>query len=157
MFRFGLSNISHSRWFDKEVKFPHSPILHYAFSSWIEKTMTKTIHCHWETDLFYNSMGLCRNFAEIININKLFDILTRWTNYPNRWLNDDLCDANVLHRWKLQYQVANLETLCSEWTVIVQNAYCSCVIYLNISSEAWSGELWLFKDFAGFPPQGILL
>ena len=30
------------------VKFPHSPILHYAFSSWIEKTMTKTIHCHCE-------------------------------------------------------------------------------------------------------------
>ena len=29
-------------------KFPHSPILHDAFSSWIEKTMTKTIHCHWE-------------------------------------------------------------------------------------------------------------
>ena len=27
------------------VKFPHSPILHYAFSSWIEKTMTKTIYC----------------------------------------------------------------------------------------------------------------
>ena len=25
------------------VKFPHSPILHYAFSSWIEKTMTKTM------------------------------------------------------------------------------------------------------------------
>ena len=22
------------------VKFPHSPILHYAFSSWMEKTMT---------------------------------------------------------------------------------------------------------------------
>ena len=30
------------------VKFPHSPILHYAFSSWLEKIMTKTIHCHWE-------------------------------------------------------------------------------------------------------------
>ena len=30
------------------VKFPHSPILHYAFSSWIEKAMTKTIHCRWE-------------------------------------------------------------------------------------------------------------
>ena len=34
------------------VKFPHSPILHYAFSSWTEKTMTKTmtktIHFHWE-------------------------------------------------------------------------------------------------------------
>ena len=36
------SDIQHS------VKFPHSPIPHYAFSSWIEKTMTKTIHCHWE-------------------------------------------------------------------------------------------------------------
>ena len=32
---------------EKDVlKFPHSPILHYAFSSWIEKTMTKTIECH---------------------------------------------------------------------------------------------------------------
>ena len=30
------------------VKFPHSPILHYAFSSWTEKTMTKTMHFHWE-------------------------------------------------------------------------------------------------------------
>ena len=30
------------------VKFPHSPILHYVFSSWIEKTVKKTIHCHWE-------------------------------------------------------------------------------------------------------------
>ena len=30
------------------VKFPYSPTLHYAFSSWIEKTTTKTIHCHWE-------------------------------------------------------------------------------------------------------------
>ena len=30
------------------VKFAHSPILHYTFSSWIEKTMKKTIHRHWE-------------------------------------------------------------------------------------------------------------
>ena len=30
------------------VTFPHSPILNYAFSSWVEKTMTKTIRCHWE-------------------------------------------------------------------------------------------------------------
>ena len=30
------------------VKFTHSPILHYVFSSWTEKTMTKTIHCLWE-------------------------------------------------------------------------------------------------------------
>ena len=47
------------------VKFPYSPILHYAFSSWIEKTMTKTIRCQWETDLFCNSMGLCGNFTLI--------------------------------------------------------------------------------------------
>ena len=45
-------------------KFPHSPILHYAFSSWIEKTMTKTIHCLGKTDLFYNRMGLCGNFTQ---------------------------------------------------------------------------------------------
>ena len=32
----------------KSVKFPHSFILHYAFNSWIEKTRTKTIHCHRE-------------------------------------------------------------------------------------------------------------
>ena len=32
----------------QKVKFPHSPILHYTFSYWIEKTMTKTIHCRWE-------------------------------------------------------------------------------------------------------------
>ena len=35
-------------WGQTTVKFPHSPILHYAFSSWIEKTMNKTIHSHWE-------------------------------------------------------------------------------------------------------------
>ena len=29
-------------------KFLHIPILHYAFSSWIETTVTKTIHRHWE-------------------------------------------------------------------------------------------------------------
>ena len=32
----------------QKVKFPHGPILHYAFSSWIEKTRTKTIPCDWE-------------------------------------------------------------------------------------------------------------
>ena len=36
------SDIQHS------VKFLHSLIPHYAFSSWIEKTMTKEIHCRWE-------------------------------------------------------------------------------------------------------------
>ena len=45
------------------VKFPHSPILHYAFSSWIEKTMTKQYIAIRKTDLFYNSMGLCGNFT----------------------------------------------------------------------------------------------
>ena len=31
-----------------ETKFPQQPHTHYAFSSWIEKTMKKTIHCHWD-------------------------------------------------------------------------------------------------------------
>ena len=43
------------------VKFPHSPILHYTFSSWREKTMTKTIN---RKTCFYNSMGLCGNFTK---------------------------------------------------------------------------------------------
>ena len=29
-----------------------NPILHYAFSSWIENKMTKIIHCHWENSFF---------------------------------------------------------------------------------------------------------
>ena len=47
----------------QKVKFPHGPILHYVFSSSIEKTMTKAIPCDWETDLFYNRMGLCGKFT----------------------------------------------------------------------------------------------
>ena len=53
------------------VKFPHSPILHYAFSSWMEETMKKTNIAMGKTDLFYNSMGLCGNFTEKF---------TRWHN-----------------------------------------------------------------------------
>ena len=45
------------------VKFPHSPILHYASSSWIEKTMTKKYISTRKTDLFYCSMELCGNFT----------------------------------------------------------------------------------------------
>ena len=43
---------------DEKVKFLHSPILHYAFSSWTEKTMTKQYISIGKTDLFYNSMEL---------------------------------------------------------------------------------------------------
>ena len=43
-------------------KFLHSPILHYTFSSWIEKTMTKQYIAIGKTDLFYSSMGLCDKF-----------------------------------------------------------------------------------------------
>ena len=38
---------NNATWKKGTVKFPHNPILHYAFSSWTEKTMTK-IHFHWE-------------------------------------------------------------------------------------------------------------
>ena len=44
------------------VKFRHSPILHYAFSSWIEKAMTKTIHCHWENRFVLQGHGALRKF-----------------------------------------------------------------------------------------------
>ena len=48
------------------VKFSHSPILYYAFSSWIEKKVTKTIIALGNTDLFYSSsMGLCGNFTNL--------------------------------------------------------------------------------------------
>ena len=47
-----------------KVKFPHSPILHYAFSSWIEKTTTKQYITLWKTELFYNGMGLCGNLPK---------------------------------------------------------------------------------------------
>lgn len=44
------------------VKFPHSLILHFAFSSWIEKIMTKTRHCHWENRSVLQQYGAVRKF-----------------------------------------------------------------------------------------------
>ena len=44
------------------VKFPHSPVLHYAFSSWREITMTKTGHCHWENRFVLQQYGPVRKF-----------------------------------------------------------------------------------------------
>ena len=42
--------------------------------------MTKTIHCRWETDLFYNSMGLCGNFTKTsTEVHILYEfLLTFW-------------------------------------------------------------------------------
>ena len=51
------------------VKFPHSPILHYAFSSWTEETMTKQYIAIGKTDLSYNSMGRCGNFTLLVSRN----------------------------------------------------------------------------------------
>ena len=47
------------------VKFAHSPILHYAFSSWIEKTMKKTIHRHWENRFVLESYGVMWKFYRL--------------------------------------------------------------------------------------------
>ena len=47
------------------AKFPHSPILHYAFSSWIEKTMTKTIQFHWENRFILQWCGAMRKFYQV--------------------------------------------------------------------------------------------
>ena len=44
------------------IKFPHSPILYCAFSSWIEKTVTKTIHCHWENRFVLQKYGAVWKF-----------------------------------------------------------------------------------------------
>ena len=57
------------------VKFPHSPIQYYAFTPWIEETMTKTKHCHLETDLFYNNMGPCGNFTLYARPQKLWQVV----------------------------------------------------------------------------------
>ena len=53
----------------KKVKFSHSLILQNVFSSWIEKTMTKTIRCHWENRfvpygnvLFLSLFSLSKNW-----------------------------------------------------------------------------------------------
>ena len=64
--------------YTRMVTFLHSPILHYAFSSWTEHTMTKTIHCHWENRFVYNnSMGLCGNFTHLNKSREYFDILMK--------------------------------------------------------------------------------
>ena len=34
------------------ARFPHSPILHYAYSSLIKETMAKTTDCLWDKSLF---------------------------------------------------------------------------------------------------------
>ena len=49
------------------VKFPHSPILHYAFSSWIEKTMTKAIDCHW-VEIFTEFFVRTKNIPKSIHV-----------------------------------------------------------------------------------------
>ena len=52
-------------------KISAQPHTKYAFSSRLEKTMTKTIHCHWENRFVYNSMGLCGNFTKTFyNLNR---------------------------------------------------------------------------------------
>ena len=45
------------------VKFLHSPILHYAFSSWIEKTMKKPYIAIGKTDFTPNNI-LNQNFVQ---------------------------------------------------------------------------------------------
>ena len=54
------------------VKFPHSPLLHYAFSSRIEKTMTKTIHCHWENRFVLQWYGAVRKCYHVFLLTKIF-------------------------------------------------------------------------------------
>ena len=50
------------------VKFPHSPILNYAFSSWIEKTMTKTINFHRENRFLFTIVWGCAEILSTCNL-----------------------------------------------------------------------------------------
>ena len=56
----------------KTVKFPHSLILQKVFSSWIEKTMTKTIRCHWENRFVPYGNVLCLS---------LFSLSKNWMHH----------------------------------------------------------------------------
>ena len=82
-----FSKIAIFHFVKKNRKFPHSRILQKVFSSWIEKTMTKTIRCHWENRfvpygnvLFLSLFSLSKNWmyhvgwgcAEILPEMKLF-------------------------------------------------------------------------------------
>ena len=66
------------------VKFRHSPILHYAFSSWIEKAMTKTIHCHWENRFVLQWHGAVRKFyhdAVYVIFQQSLYLFWNWLNW----------------------------------------------------------------------------
>ena len=66
------------------VKFRHSPILHYAFSSWIEKAMTKTIHCHWENRFVLQWHGALRKFyhdAVYVIFQQSLYLFWNWLNW----------------------------------------------------------------------------
>ena len=74
----------------RSVKFPHSPILHYALSSWIEKKITKTIHCHWENRFGLTIVWGC---AEILRWTKLSSEL-RFPSFTSQnflMTNENVC------------------------------------------------------------------
>ena len=69
------SVISRKYW----VKCLHSSILHYVFSSWIEKTMTKTINCHWKNRFVLQWYGAVRKFYQILySLNYLTHIMSSY-------------------------------------------------------------------------------
>ena len=101
--------------------FPHSPIQHFAFSSWIEKTMTKTIHCIGKTDLFYNSIGLCGNFIRLISY-----------CYPKPNLTDPLTVSVML--FVIEYQTS--VNIGLDFKMIWSPAF-SCLISLISLYSVW--------------------
>ena len=98
LFYFPLT-LSHVR-----VKFPHSPILHYAFSSWIEKTMTKTIDCHWEDRFVSQQYGAVRKFYRYL---PLFSHQPR-NSYCKSRVRIKLALLN--NNYKLKFTKLNLST-----------------------------------------------
>ena len=106
------------------VKFPHSPILHYAFSSWIEKLMTKTVDCHWENRFVLQYYGAVRKFYLLI----LWCSALRFKNYLLR----------SLHKVPVRY----VATITSSKIRLHNITYTSSAS--NYTPSNWYGMLCLF-------------
>ena len=95
------------------VKFPYSPILHNVFSSWIEKTMTKTIHFHWENrgctetlPWIYSWYAFSHEeYTAVVKqematyITKGDDSVIRWLNSFSQFSLNFTADRNGFLRW----------------------------------------------------------
>ena len=96
------------------VKFPHSPILHHAFSSWIEKTMTKTTHYHWGDIICFTIVGGCAEILPkillLLHFTNLCSVLTgdtlSWSSF--RQVSKRLLSSEMLSNAAMAKQIDSL-------------------------------------------------